>query len=191
MRAVTGKWFLAGSVVTIAVFAIALGARPDLLDALSSWRFLVKLALVLAASTVAAVNFVRLTSPLETRMFTRLDLLVPSMLLAAIGAELIVSPAASWSQQLIGTNAAVCLIAIPALAFPLFAAGMQVMRAGAPGSTASAGAAVGNLAAALAAVLYALHCFDDSPLFVAVWYGLAQLAVIALGAAVGRRLLRW
>ena len=52
-------------------------------------------------------------------------------------------------------------------------------------------AAAGLLAAAAAAALYAFHCFDDSPLFVVTWYGLAALPVIALGAAAGHRLLRW
>jgi len=44
---------------------------------------------------------------------------------------------------------------------------------------------------ALAAALYALHCTDDSPLFVATWYSLAIAGVTVLGWAVGSRLLRW
>ena len=48
-----------------------------------------------------------------------------------------------------------------------------------------------TVSAAAAAALYAFHCFDDSPLFVVTWYALAALPVIALGAAVGHRLLRW
>ena len=47
------------------------------------------------------------------------------------------------------------------------------------------------LAAATAAVIYAFHCFDDSPLFVLTWYSLAAIPVVLLGAALGRRLLRW
>ena len=41
------------------------------------------------------------------------------------------------------------------------------------------------------AALYAIHCTEDSPLFYAVWYGLAILVATAIGAALGRFLLRW
>jgi hypothetical protein len=65
------------------------------------------------------------------------------------------------------------------------------MRSGAPRSPTLAGAAIGFASAMLAASLYALHCFDDSPLFVATWYSLASVPIVALGALLGRRLLRW
>ena len=47
------------------------------------------------------------------------------------------------------------------------------------------------LAAACGATLYAFHCFDDSPLFVATWYSLAAIPVVAVGALAGYRFLRW
>jgi hypothetical protein len=65
------------------------------------------------------------------------------------------------------------------------------MRQGAPERPARAGALAGLAAAALAATLYASNCTDDSPLFVALWYSLAALIVMAAGALVGGRLLRW
>jgi hypothetical protein len=43
----------------------------------------------------------------------------------------------------------------------------------------------------LSAALYATHCPDDSPLFVAVWYTLAVTLVMLIGASVGHRVLRW
>ena len=56
---------------------------------------------------------------------------------------------------------------------------------------ALAGAAAGGLAAAVAATIYAFHCFDDSPLFVLTWYPLAAIPVIVAGTVAGHRLLRW
>ena len=53
------------------------------------------------------------------------------------------------------------------------------------------GALVGLASAALGAALYALHCTDDSPLFVATWYGAAALLMTGIGAILGARLLRW
>ncbi|MFZ5673199.1 MAG: NrsF family protein [Pseudomonadota bacterium] len=43
----------------------------------------------------------------------------------------------------------------------------------------------------IGATLYASHCFDDSPLFVLVWYSLAIALVTAVGFFAGRHLLRW
>jgi hypothetical protein len=43
----------------------------------------------------------------------------------------------------------------------------------------------------LAGTLYALHCPDDSPLFVGIWYVLAAAIVTLAGALCGARLLRW
>jgi hypothetical protein len=38
--------------------------------------------------------------------------------------------------------------------------------------------------------MYAAHCTDDSPLFVATWYTLATALVTAIGALLGVRFLR-
>jgi hypothetical protein len=65
------------------------------------------------------------------------------------------------------------------------------LRRGAPSNPALAGALAGLLSAGLAATLYAAHCTDDSPLFVATWYTLATAAVAGIGALAGARLLRY
>jgi hypothetical protein len=49
----------------------------------------------------------------------------------------------------------------------------------------------GLLSAGLGATLYASHCTDDSPLFVATWYPLAIAMVTAVGAIAGRKMLRY
>ena len=46
-------------------------------------------------------------------------------------------------------------------------------------------------AGGFSATLYALHCVDDSPLFVAAWYGLGTGLVAAAGAALGPKVLKW
>ena len=48
------------------------------------------------------------------------------------------------------------------------------------------GALAGAASAGLAAFLYASHCPDDLPLFVATWYPLATLICAAAGALAGR-----
>jgi hypothetical protein len=47
------------------------------------------------------------------------------------------------------------------------------------------------LSAGLAATLYASHCTDDSPLFVATWYTISTALVTAIGALAGSKLLRF
>lgn len=54
-----------------------------------------------------------------------------------------------------------------------------------------AGAAAGLSAGGLAATLYAIHCVDDSPLFVALWYTPPVVLVVLIGTAAGSRMLRW
>ncbi len=53
---------------------------------------------------------------------------------------------------------------------------------------ARAGAIAGLAAGALAATLYALHCPDDSPFFVATWYTIAISALTLVGALAGSRI---
>ena len=101
---------------------------------------------------------------------------LPVLLVAAtaLGTELAVLPAGTWEARLVGSNALVCLTAIPLFALAPLAALLLTMRRAAPASPTLAGAACGALAAAAAAVIYAFHCFDDSPLFVLTWYSLGS-----------------
>lgn len=180
-----------GGAVSLVAFLVVLGVRPDIAAALETWRFdwkLVQVAVLLIAATHTCI---RLGRPEETSLLSRTLWLPALMLLAALGIELVTVPAQSWSGRLVGTNALICLTAIPALAIAPMIALLVGMRHGAPGSPVIAGAAVGLLAAALAATLYALHCFDDSPLFVATWYTLAASIVTAAGALAGAFVLRW
>jgi hypothetical protein len=182
--------FLLGGVVSFAVMLAMLGVRPDFADAVATWRFDFKIALAALGFALGFAECVRLARPTSARSPV-LIWVVPALLLGTVATELTVVPTGDWSARLIGTNAAPCVIVIPFLALAPLAAGLFAIRSGAPRSPTLAGAGVGFASAMLAATLYGLHCFDDSPLFVATWYTLASLPVVALGALMGRRLLRW
>jgi hypothetical protein len=77
------------------------------------------------------------------------------------------------------------------MALPLLAAALVGLRHGAPTRPAVTGAIAGLLSTGLAATLYASHCTDDSPLFVATWYTIAAALVTAIGALAGPRVLRF
>ena len=93
--------------------------------------------------------------------------------------------------RLVGHNMRYCTTMIPMMAAPILAALIVAMRAGAPQHPGWTGALAGAASAGLAAFLYASHCPDDSPLFVATWYPLATLVCAAVGAFAGRRFLAW
>jgi len=182
---------LAGGAVSIVLFFIALGLRQDLAAALATWRFDLKLALVLLAPVLAFGLCRAASRPVAEPHPARRLLPLVLLAAAAVAVEMLSAPVASWGTRLVGTNALVCLTTIPLLAAAPLVALLVALRNAAPSSPALAGAAAGALAAALAAAIYAFHCFDDSPFFVVVWYALASLPVIAAGAALGPRLLRW
>ena len=182
---------LAGGVVSLALFLATLGMRADIAAALATWRFDLKVGLVLLTLGLAFSLCIALSRPVAPLHPGRRLLPLAALAVLAVAIELLALPSVSWTSRLVGSNALVCLVAIPTLAIVPLAVVLVILRAGAPASPALAGGAAGLLAAAAAAALYAFHCFDDSPLFVVTWYALAALPVIALGAVAGNRLLRW
>lgn len=176
--------------VSLVLFAVSLGLRKDLGAALLDWRFEVKLAVVVTALTLSIIICRRSALPDRTCWIPAIWLL-PFALLIAVTAELFIVPPTMWATKLIGSNAKVCLIAIPLLAAPVLTMTLLALRDGAPASPARAGAMAGFAASAMAGLIYGFHCFDDSPLFVATWYSLASIPVVLAGALVGHRLLRW
>ena len=182
----------AGGVIAAVWFAIDLGMRPDILTALQTWRFLLKLAVMLVAFGCALWACMRLAEP-GTTLVEVAPALAAAPLLLVVGSllELASVPPADWTAHAVGSYWRICLVSIPLLSIAPLVALLIALRAGAPRSPSAAGAVAGGLAAALAAVLYATHCPDDSPLFVALWYVLAMLPVLAAGALIGRHALRW
>ena len=178
--------------VSAILFEATLGPRPDVAEALRTPRFLLKIieALLLAATaTFLVTRLARPGAPTGAARFAMLA--APALLIMAVLAELVLIGRSEWATRLIGSNSRVCLTAIPCLSLPLLAAALLALGSGAPTRPGLAGAGAGFLAGGLAAALYAMHCPDNSPLFVATWYSLAIGAVTLAGAGAGRRLLRW
>lgn len=92
---------------------------------------------------------------------------------------------------MIGLNPLFCLVFLPVLSLAPLAGLLWALRKGAPENPTRAGAAAGLAAGAIAAAVYAWHCPDDSPLFLATWYTIAIALVTGAGALLGRHLLRW
>jgi hypothetical protein len=178
--------------VCAALYAAMLWPRPHLLALMVEPRILFKLAFSLALAVCAGVTLLRLARPsgdLRPCVASLAGLAVA--LVIAVVAELMAVPEHLWMARLVGHNSIHCLETIGTLSAAPLIAILVVMQKGAPARPALAGAGAGLFAGAIAAAIYATHCPDDSPLFVAAWYGLAIAGVVALGALAGSRLLRW
>lgn len=181
-----------GIAIATSFYFVIFGPRPHFLGLLTEPRFLFKLCLTVLLVALSAKLVLRLVKPgADIRRAAILLAIVPVLLVAANLAELLTVPATLWSQRLIGTNALVCLKSIPFLGLAPLVAALLALRQGAPDNPALAGAGAGLFAGAIGAALYATHCQDDSPLFIAAWYTLAIAFVATLGGLAGSRLLRW
>jgi hypothetical protein len=178
-------------VAAILLLATA-GPRKDFAAVLMAPRFLFKFVVTLCLAIPALLLLPRVATPLPQpggRM--RLLWLAPLVLLAGVALELTVVPDTRWLPLAVGHNALRCLAMVPMLAAVPLAATLYCLRQAAPANPMRAGAVAGLVSGGLAACIYALHCTDDSPLFVALWYTLGVLIVSGVGAALAARLARW
>jgi len=178
--------------VSAAMFFAGLGVRPDVMTAMHNPFFDLKFAVTLALAIAGIAIGLHLSRPEASLQGCAWLLLIPAgILVGAIASEMMLPQQLPMMTRLIGSNSRVCLTAIPLMSLPLLAAALIGLRHGAPARPAVAGAIAGLLSAGLAATLYASHCTDDSPLFVATWYTIATALVTAIGALVGARVLRY
>jgi hypothetical protein len=187
--------------VTTALLAVAvacatvfttIGFRSNIAVVTESIRFLFKVFLMAALAVSAVGTVLRLGRPGDAIGGWILTLgVIPVVLMVAVAMELYFVPPSLWSARLVGDNARFCLTMIPMIALGPLALFIAALRQGAPAQPGLAGAFSGLAAGAIAATFYALHCTDDSPLFVATWYPLAILAMTGVGYLGGRRFLNW
>jgi len=183
---------LAAAPVSVAMFFAGLGVRPDVMTAMHNPLFDLKFAVTLALAIPAIAISLHLSRPEASLHGWAWLLLIPAgLLVAGISGEMMMPQPLPMMTRLVGSNSRICLTAIPLMSLPLLAAALFGLRHGAPTRPAVAGAIAGLLSAGLAATLYASHCTDDSPLFMATWYTIATALVTATGALAGSRVLRF
>jgi hypothetical protein len=179
-------------IVAAAIFFNFIGPRADIAAAAETMRFLFKFV-VTGLLAVTALDALFMLSRPEAASRDRLALLAaaPVLLLAAVALELAVVPSGDWATRLVGTNSRYCLTFIPSMGIGPLALFILALRNAAPTRPALAGAVAGLAAGGIAATLYAAHCTDDSPLFVATWYTLAIAMLTVAGGFAGRIFARW
>jgi hypothetical protein len=192
MRPIVPAMLAVGVLCALGLLLATLHPRPDLGEAMHTLRFVGKFAVTvpLAATAIWLVGIqMRPTGTPYRRLWA---LALPLALLAfAVCLELGATPEGSWWGRMIGSNSRWCLTFVPIFSIPPLAAFLIALRRGAPAHPTLAGCAAGLAAAGIGASVYAVHCTDDSPLFVALWYTPGVALVTAAGMVLGRRLLRW
>jgi hypothetical protein len=183
---------LVAAPLSIAMFFMMLGIRPDVMTAMHNPFFDLKFVATLALAISAMIVSLHLSRPEAFLRGWGWLLLIPvGVLVGGIGSEMMLPQRLPMMARLVGHNWRVCSIAISLMSMPLLAGALIGLRHGAPSQPAIAGAIAGMMSAGLAATLYASHCTDDSPLFVITWYSIATAAVAAIGALAGPRVLRY
>jgi hypothetical protein len=181
-----------GAVAALVLFAAILGPRPDVMAAMHEPRFIFKFVITLLLAFSSALLVWRLARPgAPARLQTVALALVPVVLGLGVIAELMSMPPATWEPRMVGVNGLTCVLSIPLFALPILIAALYALRDGAPVRPGLTGIVAGLFAGAAGAAIYAAHCPDDSPLFVALWYSIAIAFVAAVGGIAGRVALRW
>lgn len=170
---------------------LALGSR-NLLVAAASIRFDVKLLSTLSLAVAAGGLMLRMARPgAPVGNWLKALLVAPGVVALAVIAELAATTPGTWWPRLVGTNALECLTFIPLLSAAPLVGLLLAMRQAAPTEPGLAGAVCGLSAGGFAGFFYAMHCPDDSPLFLATWYTIAIAGVTLIGGVAGSRILRW
>ena len=181
-----------GIVVSAALLLSTIGMRKNMMDALATARVLFKIAITLTLAITASSLLFKVGRPdASLRVFGWALLLPLAALFIGVLSEMNAVPEDSWRPDMMGHNARFCMFFIPVLSITPLAGFMLALKNGAPRSPGLAGAVAGLAAGGIAAAIYAWHCPDDSPFFVATWYSLAIAFVTLIGALVGSRILRW
>lgn len=181
-----------GAVLSALIMTATIGIRADLMEAMGAQAFWLKFVYTVMVAVLGLVIVDRLARPdadIRRVLFLLAVPILAMLVLAAI--QMLPADAATRQALIMGHSARVCSILIASLALPLFAGLFWSLRQLAPTRLTEAGAAAGLLAGSAAASIYAFHCTESTPTFIAIWYSAGILLTTLLGAALGRFLLRW
>jgi hypothetical protein len=179
-------------IISLLVFTAELRMRADFITALGSWRYIFKFATAGSIALFGLILLLELSRPEQPvrRALLWLPLALAPLLFSVV-MEFMMLPSDQWGASAMGFYPFYCLTLVPAIALAPLVAGLVAMRRGAPQSPTIAGAVAGFAAGGIGAFIYSIHCDNDSPFYVGIWYLGAVIMVTVLGALLGRSLLRW
>jgi hypothetical protein len=183
----------AGAVVlSFLAMLVFLGPRPDLEAVATLPMFWMKLTFPASMAAVALALLHRLAYPGSRLGAVPFALALPlAVVWLVAGASVASAPSQDRLGLVLGASWWQCPVSIGLLSVPAFVLAFSALRGLAPTRLALAGCIAGLFAGAAATLAYALHCTEMEAPFLAVWYVLGMAVPAAVGAALGRRLLRW
>lgn len=183
---------VAGLPLAAAFMVLEFGVRRDIGQAVLLPMFWLKLLFPAVLSAAALTVLQRLARPGVRLGGSWLGLVVPVLMLWALAAVGLASaPAELRAGLVMGQTWRTCSASIALISLPLFVAAFVALASLAPTRPAWAGACAGAMAGGAGAAIYALHCPELEPPFLAVWYVLGIAIPVLAGALIGPRLLRW
>jgi hypothetical protein len=189
---------LAGLIVIEAALFVSLNAlRDDMPRAMASMAFWWKagsfglIALIAAAAMLVSLDPATTHARRLSGLWRALGLVAPAALALGWLIDAGASGRAALLARLEWQEGLDCLANIGLLSLPLVLALAVLMRRGAPTRPDRTATAAGLAAAGFGSFVFAFHCPHDDPLYVAVWYGGAVLAVTGLARTILPRLVRW
>ncbi len=179
-----------GFLISAALATAVLGVAPVARAMSGALWMKVVYALCLAASAAWLAGRLARPGAEVGRATAAVALVVIAMVAAGVTAVLTNAPSERHTLTF-GISWWLCPWAILALSLPTLGGALWAMKGMAPTRPGVAGFASGVLAGAVGALGYAFACIETSPTFVAVWYTVGILLAGLIGAAFGRRVLRW
>ncbi|MEO8411857.1 MAG: DUF1109 domain-containing protein [Propionivibrio sp.] len=182
----------AGVLGATLIMLATIGIRANLADDVDRPMFWVKFGFVAGLAFAALVATRRLARPGAS--LKRVPGLFATPLLFVWAVAVVVLFDAEPGQRLAlvyGSTWVFCPFLIAMLSVPVFIAVIWAMKGLAPIRPRLSGAAAGFLAGATGAFVYCFHCPELDAPFLGIWYLIGMLIPTAIGALLGRRLLRW
>lgn len=191
-RAIMALTLIAGTCAAalpvLAVVVLVLSRNPALDSGFDSTQaFSLATWLTLAAGALWVL--VELTQPGASRGLWKFLLPAPLLLGGGIAVELARTPSNAWASRLSSASPGACFTMIFLFSLPVLSSIFYVLRGICVASPRGAGAAAGLVASSVAASIYLWHCPENSLLSVAIWHGLAVVAVVAVSAYLGQKYL--
>ena len=182
---------LAGLAGSVLVMLAIIGPRADLAAAMGHTGMWTKLAYSLAIAALGFWLVERAGRPGAEMARPALALGLPLLGIALLAGLQMSAPGADMAGLVLGHSSRVCAFLVTLTALPTLAASFWALRRLAPTRLTLAGAGAGLFSGASGALVYCFHCTEEAAPFIAVWYTLGIALTTAIGALLGRHLLRW
>lgn len=183
---------LLGGAGAFALMLMGYGIRPDLAQAAQAPMLWVKLGFAFVIAVSSLVLTERLARPGVRPGRAWVGVALPWAAISFMGLVVLMgAPPQERLGLVLGRTWLSCALSISLIASPVFVGLVWALRGLAPTRLGLAGACAGLLAAAVGALVYALHCPEVEAPFLAVWYVLGLLIPTVVGALIGPKLLRW